>query len=187
VGTIWYFSQILRLCLDLVFIGGRLFQFEFSNSPSPAHLFAMGMVRAISHVLAALVNNATDFKQRWSQRAPPPAASNGLQGRWQGEWVSEANGHRGALRCLLARGETGDYSATFHAIYAAILRVCYTVPLRGQWGEGRLKLAGDHDLGPLAGGIYHYEGEANEREFICLYSCKYDHGSFRLKPVPQNE
>jgi hypothetical protein len=149
------------------------------------HLCVMGMVRKISHFLAALVSNAADFKRRWSQNAPPPTASNGLQGRWQGEWISEANGHRGALRCLLVRGEAGDYKATFHAVYARILRVCYTVPLHGQWSEGKLELEGDADLGPLAGGIYHYEGEAGETEFVCIYRCKYDHGTFRMKPAPK--
>src|SRR5580658_190649 len=93
--------------------------------PHFGHLWSVGIARKISHVLAALVNNASDFKRRWNQPAPAPAAANGLQGRWQGKWISEANGHRGPLRCLLARGQAGDYQATFHAVYATILRVCY--------------------------------------------------------------
>ncbi|HEV7924730.1 MAG TPA: hypothetical protein VGR14_05205 [Verrucomicrobiae bacterium] len=149
------------------------------------HPCNMGMARKISHFLAALVSNASDFKRRWSQDVPPPTVGNGLQGRWQGEWISEANGHRGALRCVLVRGEASDYKATFHAVYARILRVCYTVPLHGQWSEGKLKLEGDADLGPLAGGIYHYDGEAGETEFVCVYKCKYDHGTFRMKPAPK--
>jgi hypothetical protein len=143
----------------------------------------VGTARAISHFLAALVNNASDFKRRWNQDMPPPTAANGLQGRWQGEWISAVNGHRGALRCLLTRGEAGDYKAAFHAVYAKVLRVCYSVPLHGQWSDGKLKLEGDADLGPLAGGIYHYQGEAGESEFDCAYRCKYDHGTFRMKPV----
>src|ERR1700678_2554465 len=132
------------------------------------HLWAMGMARTISHFLAALVNNASDFKRRWNEDTPSPSAANGLQGRWQGEWISEANGHRGALRCVLTRGEAGNYKAAFHAVYAKCLRVCYTVPLHGQWIDGKLKLEGDADLGPLAGGIYNYKGEADEMEFVCL-------------------
>jgi HEAT repeats len=145
------------------------------------------MLRKISHVLAALVNNASDFKRSWNQDTPPPSAANGLQGRWQGEWISEVNGHRGALRCVLTRGEAGDYKAAFHAVYAKTLRVCYTVPLHGQWNDGKLKLDGDADLGPLAGGVYSYKGDASETEFICLYKCKYDHGTFRMKPARQEE
>jgi hypothetical protein len=144
------------------------------------------MVRTISHFLAALISNASDFKRRWKQDMPQPTAANGLQGRWQGEWISEANGHHGALRCLLTRGAAGDYQAAFHATYANFLRVCYTVPLHGEWNDGKLKLEGDADLGPLAGGIYRYQGDANETEFICAYKCKYDHGTFRMKPAPKD-
>jgi hypothetical protein len=36
-------------------------------------------------------------------------------------------------------------------------------------------------LGQLAGGIYHYEGEAGGTEFNCTYRCAYDHGPFYLQ------
>lgn len=147
----------------------------------------MGMARKISHLLAALVNNASDFKHRWSRQTPAPSTANGLQGRWQGEWISEENGHRGALRCLLVRSPSGEYEAAFHAVYATILRVAYKVPLHGQWSAGKLKLAGDADLGSLAGGVYSYQGEADEKDFICAYRCKYDHGAFRMKPAPPSQ
>ena len=143
----------------------------------------MGFVRSISHLLAALVSNASEFKRRWNQDTPAPSASNGLQGRWEGEWLSEANGHHGALRCVLARDEGGDYQATFHAVYGGILRVSYTVPLHGQCSDGKLQLEGSQDIGALAGGVYTYQGEANEKEFDCTYRCKYDHGTFRMKPA----
>jgi HEAT repeat protein len=152
-----------------------------------SHPRSVGIIRKISHVLAALVNNASDFKRHWNQDTPPPAVANGLQGRWQGEWISEANGHRGALRCLLTRSAAGDYSAAFHAVYARILRVSYVVPLHGQWSDGTLKLEGEADLGPLAGGIYRYQGQAAETEFVCTYRCKYDHGAFRMKPAEREE
>jgi HEAT repeat protein len=145
------------------------------------------MVRKISHFLAALVNNASDFKRRWNQPAPLPSTANGLQGRWQGEWMSEANGHDGALRGVLTRGDSGDYKASFHAVYGGFLRVCYSVPLSGTWSDGKLKLEGEADLGPLAGGIYSYRGQADEKEFLCTYKCKYDHGTFRMKPAPSGE
>ena len=143
------------------------------------------MVRKISHFLAALVNNASDFKRRWSQPAPLPSTANGLQGRWVGEWISEANGHRGALRGVLTRGESGDYKASFHAVYAKVLRVCYSVQLHGTWSDAKLKLEGEADLGALAGGIYSYRGEADETKFSCTYKCKYDHGTFQMTPASQ--
>jgi len=106
-----------------------------------------------------------------------------LEGRWQGEWISDANGHRGALKCLLTKTESGEYQATFYAVYARFLSVAYSVPLHGRQIGGKLKLEGQPDLGQLAGGIYHYEGEADKTEFNCTYRCKYDHGTFQLKPL----
>lgn len=144
----------------------------------------MGLVRKISHLLAAFFNTGADFKRRWRQPAPTPSTANGLQGRWQGEWLSEANGHHGALRCLLDRAEDGGYRATFHAVYGGILRVAYAVSLHGAWEGEKLKLDGEADLGPLAGGVYSYRGAAGAEEFVCSYRCKYDHGTFRMKPAP---
>jgi hypothetical protein len=143
----------------------------------------MDLARSISNVLAAFVSNARDFKQRWNQPAPPPSAANGLQGRWEGEWTSEANGHRGALRCVLSTSTSGEYEATFHAVYCHALRVCYSVPLHGQLNGGKLSLDGETDLGRLAGSVYSYKGEADDKQFNCAYRCKYDHGTFHLKPV----
>ncbi len=143
----------------------------------------MGLARSTAHVLAAFFSNAREFKHRWNQPAPPPSAANELQGRWEGEWISEANGHHGALRCVLSQAESGGYQATFHAVYCGALRVCYTVPLHGQMSGGKLMLEGDADLGRLAGGVYTYKGEADETELHCTYCCKYDHGAFHLKPA----
>lgn len=143
----------------------------------------MNLLRNISHVLAALFNNRADFQRRWQELAAQPKIGSGLEGRWHGEWVSAANGHRGALKCLLTKTEAGEYEAMFHATYARFLRVCYSVPLHGRQIEGKLKLEGEADLGQLAGGVYHYEGEANETAFNCTYRCAYDHGTFYLKPL----
>jgi hypothetical protein len=66
------------------------------------------------------------------------------------------------------------------------LRVCYSVPLRGQANGETLKLEGDADLGRLAGGNYHYNGEATARAFRCTYQCKYDRGTFEMLPAPRS-
>lgn len=147
----------------------------------------MPLIRTISHVLAAVFNNAWDFNRRWQLPAAPPSAANELQGRWAGEWVSEANGHRGALRCILSKIDSGGYEVVFYAKYCGGLRVCYSLRLQGQKTGDRLLLNGEMDLGRLAGGVYTYKGEANEKEFNCAYRCKYDHGAFHLKPAKNTQ
>ncbi len=134
------------------------------------------MFRNVSHVLAALFNNRAEFHRRWE--AAPARPANGLEGRWRGEWISQANGHHGALKCLLTKTASGEYEAMFHAVYAGFLAVAYPVALHGQPSGGKLKLAGKADLGKLAGGVYHYEGETDENAFNCAYRCAYDHGPF---------
>jgi hypothetical protein len=141
-----------------------------------------GIFRGVSHVLAALFNNRAQFNRRWREQTAQAGARNGLEGLWQGEWISQANGHHGALKCILMKTKSDDYEAMFHAVYARFLSVAYTVPLCGQSIDGKLKLEGETDLGKLAGGIYHYEGEADENAFVCTYRCAYDHGTFHLAP-----
>jgi hypothetical protein len=131
------------------------------------------VLRSISHILATLFTNRGAFHRQWKN---PEAAE-----RWEGDWLSEANGHHGALKCLLTRKPDGDYQAFFHAVYARFLTVCYRVELHGERIGDKLKLEGETDLGALSGGVYQYNGEADDKSFHCTYRCKYDHGVFRLE------
>jgi hypothetical protein len=146
----------------------------------------VGLIRSISHILAAVFSNASDFNRRWKDDDSQHVGG-GLPSRWEGQWISETNGHHGALRCLLAQDGPTNYSATFYAIYCRSLRVCYTVPLRGQQSEVKLKLEGDADIGRLAGGNYHYAGEATASAFRCTYECKYDRGTFEMFPAQRGK
>lgn len=138
------------------------------------------LIRSVAHALAALTSNCVHFRHEW-QREEAGASATDLAGRWQGEWVSEANGHRGQLKCVLTRADAGHYRACFHATYAKLLRVCYCVALAGAEEAGRFRLQGETDLGKLAGGVYRYEGEATGAEMFVTYRCRYDHGTFRLR------
>jgi hypothetical protein len=182
-----------RLVSPALVMAAFLFCFQ-TGTPSPlekplsfAQTVGVPLVRSISHVLAAFFNNARDFKRRWNQPAPPPSAANDLQGHWEGEWISQASGHRGPLRCVLSKTSPGDYQAAFHAVYCGALRVAYTVPLHGRIDGGKLSLEGETDIGRLAGGIYSYKGEADETAFRCTYRCRYDHGTFQMRPAVSNK
>ena len=138
------------------------------------------------HVLAALFSNSSDFRRAWNnypESAPPPED---IQGRWQGEWISDVNGHHGQLKAITTKVNSGKYKTSFHATYSKVLRVCYSVNLNVREEDGRFQLEGEADLGQLAGGIYRYDGEATLTEFNCEYRCEYDHGTFRMTHLNSN-
>ena len=148
----------------------------------------MGKPRAnplhlIAHMLAALLNSRAVFHREWKRYQGAPGQSDGISGRWHGQWVSEDSGHRGELKCVLTPLSEGVYRACFYATFSLLFRVGYVTPLKAQRQAARVLLKGEADLGALAGGLYRCEGEANGNELTCRYSCKYDHGVFELKKL----
>ena len=124
--------------------------------------------------------SCSSFNREWRKVGRNAVAPSGLEGRWEGEWISEVNGHHGRLRCIVNRDED-VYRARFHAKYRKILSFGYTVPLKAEPTENGYKFRGEADLGSLAGGIYHYEGHADGTNFFSTYSSKYDHGTFEMQ------
>lgn len=108
-----------------------------------------------------------------------------MAGPWDGEWRSDANGHHGRLRCLMSPLSDEAWQARFHAKYKIFkfipISFGYTVELTGKETNGHHTFQGEEDLGKLAGGIYHYEGEATAEEFFSTYRSQYDHGTFHMR------
>jgi hypothetical protein len=140
------------------------------------------IVRNISHLLASFTSNCARFHQEWLQY-PPRTETADISGRWDGEWVSEVNGHRGQLKCIVIRLDAYQCRASFHATYWNFLRACYSVNLTVNEVNGRFKFHGEVDLGKLAGGVYQYEGEVADKEYFSTYKCRYDHGAFHLHRI----
>jgi hypothetical protein len=120
------------------------------------------------------------FNHDWKSAAANPVSATGLEGRWQGVWLSEVNGHTDKLRCVVMIGDQRGYQARFKAKYRKVLSFGYTVPLRVERTENTFRFQGEADLGCLAGGVYHYAGEAGSTNFFSNYFSKYDHGTFRM-------
>jgi hypothetical protein len=118
------------------------------------------------------------FNREWRKADGNPSAS-GLEGRWEGEWMSDVNGHHGKLRCIVGKN-VDVYDARFHAKYLKFLSFGYTVALKAEPTENGYQFRGDADLGAFAGGVYHYEGHADTTNFFSTYSSKYDHGTFQM-------
>jgi len=121
------------------------------------------------------------FHREWRAAARQPAPLADLTGRWEGRWLSEVNGHEGRLRCLISRQSDGACQAYFHAQYAQILSFGYRVKLQVATNQaGTYQLAGEADLGRLAGGLYRYEGNATATNFFSTYRSEKDHGTFHM-------
>lgn len=121
----------------------------------------------------------SSFSREWKKAGRNSTTARGLEGRWEGQWVSEVNGHHGSLRCIVRKDED-VYQARFRAKYRKILSFGYTVPLKAEPAENGYRFRGEANLGSLAGGVYHYDGHADATNFFSTYSCKYDHGTFQM-------
>src|SRR5947208_1643822 len=128
------------------------------------------------------------FPRDFTAAVAKPVPAETIEGPWQGSWNSNG-GHSGQLRCLLEpsgepAGGAENYQARFEAKFWGIFTARYNVILHGTRGDGGAKLSGDHDLGWLAGGVYHYEADVTPAAFEATYRSKYDTGTFHMtRPV----
>jgi hypothetical protein len=130
---------------------------------------------------ALVLCGCSTFNRDWKKAAQQPAPAGSIEGCWEGKWLSDVNGHTGRLRCMLSREKNNRYQARFRATYWKLFRFSYAVSLQFEPREGDWHFTGDEDLGTLAGGIYHYDGQATPTNFFSTYWSKYDHGTFQMK------
>lgn len=146
------------------------------------------LIRAAVAVCFAVFvfSGCSAFNYEWRQAAKKPTPTDHITGRWEGTWLSHANGHNDKLRCLITPTGTNRYDAKFHAAYSHSrfkwlkVNFGYTVPLEAKPGTNGFTFLGREDLGALAGGVYTYEGHATATNFLSTYKCKYDHGIFQM-------
>jgi hypothetical protein len=134
-------------------------------------------------VLLCVTSGCSTFNRAWREAGQHPVRAKSIEGRWEGRWLSEVNGHNGKLRCLISRQPDGDYSARFRATYLKVLRFSYTVTLRVEPGEGEWRFHGEANLGKMAGGNYRYAGRATQTEFHSTFDSQYDRGTFEMRRI----
>jgi hypothetical protein len=133
-------------------------------------------------LVCLLCTGCSSFNHDWRALVPADGSSDGVEGRWDGEWISDTNGHRGRIRCIVTRH--GDsYITRYRAVYKRILTFEYTVPLKVEREAGGVAFTGTQDLGVLAGGVYTYRGTIRNDKFDATYDSKYDDGIFKMKRV----
>jgi hypothetical protein len=130
---------------------------------------------------ALLLTGCSSFNREYKAALAQPIPSIDISGPWEGNWLSDKNGHTGKLRAVLRQTGSDNYEAHFHATFWKILRASYRVPLRFEEVNGLTVLHGQQNLGRLSGGVYTYEGQATPENFFSTYESKYDHGTFEMK------
>ncbi len=123
------------------------------------------------------------FRSEW-KKAP---VTSGVEGKWQGTWLSDENGHHGELRCVVAAPISRKlavqkffYHATWKTILSGSYEAMHTVQKQK---DGTYTFKGEHKMPDWAGGLYHYEGTIKGDEFKANYKCAMDHGTYVMKRV----
>lgn len=142
---------------------------------------AARLTRIFCCLALVLLCGCSTFNRDWNRAARQPTNPASIEGRWDGKWLSDVNGHTGRLRCLLSRESDSRYQARFRATYWKVFRFNYTVPLEFERRDGEWHLTGEEDLGKLAGGVYRYEGHATPTNLFSTYRSKHDHGTFQMR------
>lgn len=126
----------------------------------------------------ALLCGCSHFDQEWQAAGARPQT--GIEGRWQGKWVSEVDGHSGAIRCAIRRNGPNTYLASFDGSFWKVFRFSYDAPLHGQTFQGQAELAGEQFLGPPEGTV-RYVGHAGNDLFFLSYYAQFDGGYFIMR------
>lgn len=138
-------------------------------------------------VLSVLSSCGSEFRSAW-KKAP---VTQGAEGKWEGTWLSEVNGHHGKLRCVVGEptcghgaSKTGVVPFFYHATWKGFLSGSYKAEHQvRQQKDGSYVFKGEHKMPDWAGGLYHYHGTIKGDDFNASYKSSADKGTFTMKRV----
>jgi hypothetical protein len=151
---------------------------EISRRMSFKSFFARSGWFALLALCALTFTGCSSFSRDWRAAGKASNPTDSIEGRWEGNWLSDANGHNGRLRCLMTKTSDGKYEARFHAKYMKIMGFKSTAMFDVKQEGTNYTFTGDADLGIF--GLYHYDGKATPAKFETDYRCSYDHGTFKM-------
>ncbi len=128
------------------------------------------------------------FNRAWKKAGSMP--EDGVSGRWEGTWLSDANGHHGKLRCIVTPPETpgGPHEFYYHATWMRVLSGAYRADHQVKpAGRGRWTFTGEHEMPSWAGGLYRYDGRISGGTFEADYRCRIDRGTYQLQRPKKKE
>jgi hypothetical protein len=133
-------------------------------------------------VLLFVAGCGTAFDRDWENA---PKSESGLEGAWNGTWLSDANGHTGSLRCIITRREDRGYDGRYFATYGWFLfwfGFEMTIPTTAVADGPAWLLRGGAVLDScVGGGLYEYEARIENDEYVASYRSNFDHGIFKMK------
>ena len=150
----------------------------------------------LAFVLTLLPSCGLSFRSAW-KNAP---ASEGVDGKWEGTWVSTASGHTGKLRAVVRKPELNELDTYccgagvplasvpriffYHCTWRGILRAAFKTEQQVvKQKNGTYTFKGDHKMPNWVGGTYHYEGTVKGDDFNACYESGLDRGTFTMKRV----
>lgn len=125
-----------------------------------------------------VLSGCSTFNRDW-KAAGGPAPANSIEGRWEGKWLSDHNGHNGQLRALIRKLDNGQYETRFHARYGGLFTFGMQANLDVKPAGGLWQFSGEENLGKPYG-VYRYEGKASATNFFSTYKASFDHGTFQM-------
>ncbi len=126
-----------------------------------------------------------EFRSAW-KKAP---VTSGVDGKWEGTWLSEATGHHGKLSCVVLAPnpkttKTTSHEFFYHATWKNLLSGSYkAVHTVQKKKDGTYTFTGEHKMPDWAGGLYQYGGTIKGDEFKACYRCSMDNGTYTMKRV----
>jgi hypothetical protein len=147
---------------------------------------SLRMIRlSLTLLVACLLSScSTAFKREW-KTATALGPQSGIEGAWQGTWLSSANGHHGNLRCIVGpkKNVQGDHEFHYHATWAGLVGGAYRATHRMNVSKGASTFTGEHQMPRWAGGRYVYGGTIQGDAFNACYECSKDKGTFQMQRV----
>ncbi len=135
--------------------------------------------------LLFLVSCATPgYRNAWKSAQGAPVSKAGIEGAWEGVWISDKNGHTGDLRCVVTK--TGDDEYLFHywATWAGGMKGAFKITCEAEERQGVVHVEGSKRLPPF--GTYHHRGKLTATTFTATFrSDKSNVGSFELERVAE--
>ena len=138
---------------------------------------------AIGALLA--LSGCASFERGWKAERESRPARDPFVGRWDGKWTSARHSAPfggpagGRLRCILSKTDDRHYHAKFKANWM-FFASGYTVVFETERHGPALQIRGEHDIGPIFGGIYRYTGRITPAAFSATYDSSYDRGVFEM-------